>query len=62
MPSNYCSSSDLSEDINTRHESQNHYGYDTWFGGHRDGESGVNDPSTSDIESTLYTFPWFLLD
>ncbi|KAH8690033.1 hypothetical protein BGW36DRAFT_364764 [Talaromyces proteolyticus] len=54
---NFCSS-DLSKDIASRHQSQDHYGYDAWFGGHRDGESGVNNPNTDDINTYKSGVEW----
>lgn len=33
--------SDLNADIECRHASQNYYGYDRWFAGHRNGQSGI---------------------
>jgi hypothetical protein len=50
-------SNDLGRDVRARHTSQNYYGYDRWFAGHRNGETGVNNPNTSDIQSM---FPCFL--
>ncbi|CRG85396.1 hypothetical protein PISL3812_02470 [Talaromyces islandicus] len=50
--------SGLAEDITTRHESQSHYGYDVWFAGHRDGESGVQNPSTDDINRYKSAVEW----
>ncbi|KAI8334600.1 hypothetical protein BC941DRAFT_356296 [Chlamydoabsidia padenii] len=43
--------SNLWDDIHARQDSQNYYGIDKWFGGHRDGESGVNNPYTDDINT-----------
>lgn len=36
-------------DITSRHEGEAQYGYDVWFSGHRNGESGVQNPNTDDI-------------
>lgn len=47
-------SSDLSKDIRARHDGEKHYGYETWFSGHRNGETGVNHPGTEDIKSEFY--------
>jgi hypothetical protein len=41
--------SNLSADVSCLHQSQNHYGIDRWFGGHRNGETGLNNPNTGDI-------------
>ncbi|KAG2199503.1 hypothetical protein INT47_009957 [Mucor saturninus] len=41
--------SNLAQDIKARQESQNFYGPDKWFAGHRNGESGLSDPYTQDI-------------
>jgi hypothetical protein len=43
-------SSDLAKDIQARYEGENHFGYEIWFSGHRNGESGVNNPLTEDIK------------
>ena len=40
---------DLSLDIQILHASQNHYGLDTWFAGHRNGVSGLKCPDTLDV-------------
>jgi len=40
---------DLSQDISCRHSSQNYFGYDKWFAGHRNGQSGIENPNTQDI-------------
>ncbi len=39
----------LSADVSCLHQSQNHYGINRWFAGHRNGESGLNNPNTGDI-------------
>lgn len=39
----------LAQDIKARHESQNFYGADVWFAGHRNGETGIHHPYTQDI-------------
>lgn len=41
----------LDEDITARHECQSYYGVDKWFGGHRNGASGLADYDTTDINS-----------
>ncbi|KAJ5692707.1 hypothetical protein N7462_002130 [Penicillium macrosclerotiorum] len=50
--------SDLTKDVTARHDSQNHYGYDVWFAGHRDGESGIQDPNTADITAYKEAVEW----
>ena len=44
-------SSDLNLDISARHTCQDYYGYDTWVAGHRNGQSGLENPGTADIQS-----------
>jgi len=46
-------SSNLTKDIKARHDGQKHYGYDVWFAGHRNGQSGINNPYTQDIQGIL---------
>ncbi|GGM94334.1 hypothetical protein GCM10011609_34750 [Lentzea pudingi] len=41
--------SNLSADISCLHQSQNSNGMNTWFGGHRNGQTGINNPNTGDI-------------
>ncbi|PGG95965.1 hypothetical protein AJ79_09785 [Helicocarpus griseus UAMH5409] len=43
--------SDLGADITARHECESFYGQDTWFSGHRNGESGLQNPDTPDIRA-----------
>lgn len=38
-------------DVASRWDCQNHYGYDKWFAGHRNGASGLANPYTQDIQS-----------
>jgi glycosyl hydrolase family 134 len=40
---------DLKQDIKIRQESENFYGLDKWFAGHRNGETGLNNSDTQDI-------------
>ncbi|KAI9306216.1 hypothetical protein BJ944DRAFT_160285 [Cunninghamella echinulata] len=49
---------DLKRDIQARHESQNYFGTDKWFGGHRNGETGLNNPNTSDINDYKNGVNW----
>jgi hypothetical protein len=48
----------LKNDIKIRQESQNYYGPDKWFGGHRNGETGLNDPYTQDITNYKNAVNW----
>ncbi|KAF1801931.1 hypothetical protein V8B55DRAFT_1475433 [Mucor lusitanicus] len=41
----------LAKDIKTRQASQAHFGLDKWFAGHRNGETGINNPYTQDIQN-----------
>jgi hypothetical protein len=41
--------SNLALDVTTRKNAQNYYGWDKWAGGHRNGQTGLNSPYTSDI-------------
>jgi Glycosyl hydrolase family 134 len=48
----------LSADISCIHQSQSHYGIDKWFGGQRNGETGVNTPNTADINTYKNAVYW----
>lgn len=48
-------STDLGKDIQARHDGEEKYGFDVWFAGHRDGESGVNNPDTADIKGNYWS-------
>lgn len=50
--------SNLSADISCLHQSQNAYGMNTWFGGHRNGQTGINNPNTSDINGYKTAVYW----
>lgn len=50
--------SNLSQDVSCLHQSQNHYGINTWFGGHRDGSSGLSNPNTTDIDNYKAAVYW----
>ncbi|MFF3441820.1 hypothetical protein, partial [Streptosporangium sp. NPDC002721] len=50
--------SNLSADISCLHQSQSHYGINTWFAGHRNGETGLNNPNTSDINGYKAAIYW----
>lgn len=39
----------LNLDVTTRKNAQNYYGWDKWAGGHRNGQTGLNNPNTNDI-------------
>ncbi|KAJ5205558.1 hypothetical protein N7472_002006 [Penicillium cf. griseofulvum] len=55
---NSGASSDLGKDIQARHEGEEHYGFETWFSGHRNGESGINNPGTEDIKGYIDAIAW----
>ncbi|KAG1443310.1 hypothetical protein G6F56_010719 [Rhizopus delemar] len=42
---------DLKADIKARQESQKFFGTDKWFAGHRNGQSGLDNPNTQDIQN-----------
>lgn len=44
-------SSNIYADVATRWDCQNYYGLDKWFGGHRNGATGLANPYTTDINS-----------
>jgi hypothetical protein len=48
----------LSADISCVHQSQSHYGIDTWFAGHRNGETGVKKPNAADINTYKKAVYW----
>jgi hypothetical protein len=50
--------SNLGQDISCLHQSQNHYGINTWFAGHRNGASGLANPNTSDINAYKTAVYW----
>ncbi|KAJ5827297.1 hypothetical protein N7447_004060 [Penicillium robsamsonii] len=50
--------SDLAMDIQARHDGEEHYGYETWFSGHRNGETGVSNPGTADITAYIDAVAW----
>ncbi|MEV0845704.1 hypothetical protein AB0J21_07420 [Streptomyces sp. NPDC049954] len=50
--------SDLGADLTCLHESQAHYGIDTWFAGHRNGSSGIENPGTQDIANYRNAVYW----
>ena len=50
--------SNLSWDIQVRHAAQNKWGEYTWFGGHRNGQSGLSNPNTTDINNYRNAVYW----
>jgi hypothetical protein len=50
--------SNLSQDISCLHQSQSHYGTNTWFAGHRNGSSGLSNPNTTDINNYKTAVYW----
>ncbi|KAB8170925.1 hypothetical protein FH609_001640 [Streptomyces sp. 3MP-14] len=50
--------SDLAADVACLNQSQAHYGIDRWFAGHRNGESGLNNPNTPDIQAYRTAINW----
>ncbi|EAW23603.1 glycoside hydrolase family 134 protein [Aspergillus fischeri NRRL 181] len=49
---------DLEKDIKARHDSEEHYGFDTWVAGHRNGASGLDEPYTDDINTYKSAVQW----
>lgn len=62
VPSQYNNgtvlNSDLSMDISCIHQSQSYYGIDVWFGGQRNGETGVDKPGMADINTYKGAVYW----
>ncbi|KAJ5775700.1 uncharacterized protein N7511_000711 [Penicillium nucicola] len=50
--------SDLGKDIQARHDGESKYGFDVWFAGHRNGQSGVENPNSSDIQGYKDAVSW----
>ena len=50
--------SNLSWDIQVRHAAQSKWGESTWFAGHRNGETGLNNPNTQDIANYRTAVYW----
>ncbi|KAH8694877.1 hypothetical protein BGW36DRAFT_428780 [Talaromyces proteolyticus] len=50
--------SNLEKDVKARHDGEDHYDYDVWFAGHRDGTSGVQNPNTPDINAYKDAVAW----
>ncbi|KAL4994368.1 hypothetical protein BDV10DRAFT_177044 [Aspergillus recurvatus] len=49
---------DLHADVASRWDCQNYYGEQKWFAGHRNGESGFNNPNTQDINNYKNAVYW----
>ena len=49
---------DLNLDVQVLHTSQQFYGLDTWFAGHRNGQSGLSNPETADINTYKNAVYW----
>jgi hypothetical protein len=50
--------SSLSLDVQVLNKSQSYYGIDKWFAGHRNGETGLNNPNTADINNYKNAVYW----
>ncbi|KAL4758101.1 uncharacterized protein BDW70DRAFT_152741 [Aspergillus foveolatus] len=50
--------SDLYADVASRWDCQEYYGEQKWFAGHRNGESGLNNPNTDDINNYKNAVYW----
>lgn len=51
-------SEDLNADVGARHECQDYYGIDAWFSGHRNGQTGIENPNTPDIQRYRSAIDW----
>ncbi|KAG2198864.1 hypothetical protein INT46_008421 [Mucor plumbeus] len=49
---------DLKADIKARQESQEFFGTTKWFAGHRNGQSGLDNPDTEDIHNYMDGVNW----
>jgi len=49
---------DLSWDVQVLQMSQQFYGIDVWFGGQRDGQTGISNPDTTDINNYKNAVYW----
>jgi hypothetical protein len=54
----FLDSSDIYADVASRWDCQNYYGYEKWIAGHRNGESGLNNPDTDDIRRYKSAVEW----
>ncbi|KAJ4132322.1 hypothetical protein NW754_015137 [Fusarium falciforme] len=50
--------SDIYADVASRWDCQNHYGYNMWFAGHRNGATGLSNPNTEDIKFYRESVEW----
>jgi len=50
--------SNLSADVQCANQVQGYYGIDRWFAGHRNGETGLNNPNTADIQRYRTAVYW----
>ncbi|KAF8927516.1 hypothetical protein BGZ58_010349, partial [Dissophora ornata] len=50
--------SNLSWDVKVLKAAQSKWGIDLWFAGHRDGESGFQNPNTTDIQNYRNAVYW----
>lgn len=50
--------SNLSEDLACINQGQGHYGISLWFAGHRDGQTGLGNPNTADINNYKTAVYW----
>jgi hypothetical protein len=51
-------SSNLNADVQCLNECQSYYGQNKWIAGHRNGETGLNNPNTQDIRSKWPQLLW----
>ncbi|SPO07343.1 uncharacterized protein DNG_10037 [Cephalotrichum gorgonifer] len=49
---------DIYADVAARWDCQGYYGYEKWFAGHRNGETGLNNPNTEDIKFYRESIEW----
>ncbi|KAJ9486230.1 hypothetical protein VN97_g7116 [Penicillium thymicola] len=49
---------DLAKDIKARHDGEEKYGYEKWYSGHRNGETGLKHPGTDDIKAYMSAIKW----
>ncbi len=58
MNANIRDSWDVYADVASRWDCQEYYGYDKWMAGHRNGETGLNNPYTTDINNYKSAVQW----
>jgi len=51
-------SSNLKQDITAQQQCYSYYGAQTWFGGHRNGATGLSNPNTADINNYKNAVLW----